>query len=204
MLKIEYVPLSELKEWPTNPKEHDLGELHLSVSRFGFVTPFVLDDRTGSLAEGAGRMQTLLQKKHNGEKPPKNVTIKDGEWLVPVVTGNEFNSDTELESFIIAANQLTFAGGWDEFKLVDLLQKIVDERGDEGLSGVGFDTDDLDAMLRRLDPLPQDDFVDSESYGDISANFEISFIVHGPDERDQVVEELKSRGYDVQVRLARE
>lgn len=48
-LRIEYVPLGDLKRWPRNPKEHDLGTIGASLRRFGMVETPVLDERTGRL-----------------------------------------------------------------------------------------------------------------------------------------------------------
>ena len=35
-MRIEYMPLAELKANPRNPKSHDVGAIQASVGRFGF------------------------------------------------------------------------------------------------------------------------------------------------------------------------
>jgi len=41
-LRIEYMKLSDLKVFPKNPKDHDIGQLHTSMDRFGFAAPMIL------------------------------------------------------------------------------------------------------------------------------------------------------------------
>jgi ParB-like chromosome segregation protein Spo0J len=153
-LRIEYVSLSELVErkHSRNPKDHDIGAISRSVNRFGFTAPVILDERTGYLAAGHGRIDTLAQLKAQGKQPPANVkTDKAGEWLVPVVRGHGFNSDEEVEAYLVADNRLTSLGGWNEPELVALLQDLAAE--DEALLEVtGYDGDDLEQLLFELNP----------------------------------------------------
>jgi hypothetical protein len=53
--------------------------------------------------------------KAQGNEAPANVqTNAAGEWLVPVVRGVAFNSDAEIEAYLVADNRLTILGGWNE------------------------------------------------------------------------------------------
>ena len=97
VLRIEYTPLADLKRHPRNPKDHDIGAISRSVNRFGFTAPVIIDERTGYLAAGHGRIDTLAQLKAQGKDAPANVQTDHGEWLVPVVRGVAFNSDAEIE-----------------------------------------------------------------------------------------------------------
>lgn len=145
---IEYVPLSELRRWPRNPKGHDLGALHESYDRFGYVMPMLLDERTGRLAVGNGRLDALQQRKAAGKEAPGGIRASDGMWSVPVVRGVSFETDAEMDAYVIADNRLTETGGWDEPALASILADLAVE--EEGLRGVGFDKDDLDALLASL------------------------------------------------------
>lgn len=156
-LRIEYLPLSELQRHPKNPKAHDLGALHTSVNRFGYVTPVLIDERTGYLVAGHGRLDALAQLKAQGKQPPARIVARNGDWLVPVVRGVEFASDAAVEAYLVADNRLTELGGWDEPELVALLQDLAAE--DEALlEATGYDGDDLQAMIDELTPpdAPQD------------------------------------------------
>ena len=81
-LRIEYVPLSDLKQWERNPKDHDLGELGISLARFGFVMPILVDERTQTIAAGHGRLDALIQRKAGGDEPPARVRLENGDWEV--------------------------------------------------------------------------------------------------------------------------
>jgi hypothetical protein len=156
ILHIEYVALADLKRHPRNPKDHDIGAISGSVNRWGFAEPVVIDERTGYLAAGHGRIDTLAQLKAQGGEPPVNVQLADfdGDWLIPVVRGNTFNSDSELEAFLVAANRLTILGGWNEPELASLLQDLA-AQDTALLEATGYDADDLQALLDELTP-PED------------------------------------------------
>jgi DNA modification methylase len=151
ILRIEYVALADLKRHPRNPKDHDIGAISGSVNRWGFAEPVVIDERTGYLAAGHGRIDTLAQLKARGGEPPVNVQLADfdGDWLIPVVRGNTFNSDSELEAFLVAANRLTILGGWNEPELAGLLQDLA-AQDTALLEATGYDADDLQALLDEL------------------------------------------------------
>jgi len=145
-LRLEYIRLDELAEmrWERNPKEHDLGLLHASIARFGFRSPVIVNDATGTILAGHGRVDALLQRMAAGEPLPAGCKLaEDGGWLVPAVRGNELPSE-EAEAYSIADNRSTELGGWDEGKLAEILKGLV-EAG--GLDGVGYDENDLDALL---------------------------------------------------------
>lgn len=152
MLTIEYVPLDDLKAHPRNPKDHDIGAISKSVKRFGYVAPVIVDERSGYLVAGHGRIDTLAQLRQQGKQPPANVQVSAlGEWLVPVVRGVSFNSDSEVEAYLVADNRLTIMGGWNEPELASLLQDLA--REDQALlEATGYDADDLQALLDDLTP----------------------------------------------------
>ena len=153
--RIEYVSLAELRRWPRNPKGHDLGALHASYDRFGYVMPMLLDERTGRLAVGHGRLDALQQRKVAGGEAPGGIRASDGTWSVPVVRGVSFEDDAEMDAYIVADNRLTELGGWDEARLAAMLADLA--AGEDGLRGVGFDEDDLDALLASMLPEPEPD-----------------------------------------------
>lgn len=147
-LRVEYVPLTELRRWPRNPKRHDLGSLHSSVSRFGFVNPILINEASGLILAGHGRLDTLQQRKAAGESPPGNVRKNGNDWLIPVVRGVEL-TDEEAEAYSVADNRLVELGGWDDQVLSEVLADLA---AGPGLDGVGFDEEDLDALLAELAP----------------------------------------------------
>lgn len=151
-IRTVYEPIDEQRPHPRNPKDHDLGAIIRSINRFGYVTPIVVDERTGLIVAGHGRVQALAAIKADGQDPPANVmTDEQGRWCIPIIRGISFNSDAELDAFLIADNQTSALGGWNEPELAALLQSLHEQ--DVALMEVtGFDADDLQAMLDELTP----------------------------------------------------
>jgi len=148
-IQVKYMPLSEIVGADINPKDHDIGQIYQSIKRFGFTQPIMMNENTGKLLAGHGRLQTLQQMKQGGEKIPNRIKEKDGEWLVPVLKGISFEDDMEAQAYLIADNRLTELGGWNTGELVDTLQELVE--GGFSLDGVGYDFDDLETMVTQIE-----------------------------------------------------
>lgn len=153
---LEYLPLASLKGAEKNPKRHADAELSASINRFGFAEPIVLDERTGRLVSGHGRVNALRARHEAGEEPPEGVELsltdpKGPVWMVPVVRGWSSKDDREADAFLLAANQLTIAGGWDDSSLAEVLETL---QIDGGLEGLGFSDEDLKRILDDAQPLP--------------------------------------------------
>lgn len=149
-LEIEYVRLDRVKMPLRNPKGHSIGGISDSFGRFGYVSPAIMNERTGRLVAGKGRYDTLVSRKMNGMPPPERIKVdEDGMWLMPVVKV-EFASDAEAEAYLLADNRLTELGGMeDEPMLLDMLTDLAAE-GEEMLRGIGYDGEDIDELWRRL------------------------------------------------------
>lgn len=142
---IEYVSLKKLRADPRNPKAHAGEAIEHSVGRFGFVEPIVVDERTGYIASGHGRVETLTRMRVDKKAAPSGVRVTSkGDWLVPVVKGWGSKTDAEAGAALIAFNRTTELGGWVDEALLDLLQEIDDA------DGLGFGEDalaDLEASV---------------------------------------------------------
>ena len=146
-IRVEYVALSEIVGADVNPKDHDIGQIYQSMKRFGFTSPIMMNEKTGKLLAGHGRLETLAMFKKGGDTPPERIRVReeDGEWLVPVLRGINFDSDVEAQAYLLADNRLTELGGWHTDELVMSLQGILQEGGD--LEGVGWDLDDVEDLI---------------------------------------------------------
>ena len=151
MPRIEIMRLSEIARWPRNPKQHDIPELQGSLVRFGAVDPPLVDEGTGRLVKGHGRLDAMLAAKAAGQAPPKRIALAaDGEWLVPVIRGIRFSAASEAEGYVVADNQHGRRAGWID----DLLAQILADQQKAGtLDGLGFDVAEVDAHMRLLDGL---------------------------------------------------
>ena len=124
-IQVEYIPLADIVEADINPKDHDIGQIYQSIKRFGFTQPIMMNENTGKLLAGHGRLQTLQQMKQGGEKVPARIKKKtdNGQFLflkvLPLKTA-------EAQAYLIADNRLTELGGWNTGELVDTLQELVE------------------------------------------------------------------------------
>lgn len=142
--RLEYMALSALQKADKNPKKHLDKEIGQSIGRFGYVEPIALDERTMKLVAGHGRLHSLKARLEAGEDPPDGVQLQDGEWMVPVYRGWASRSDTEAEAYLLASNQLTIGGGWDNGALAEMLKGLAEQKA---LEGVGFGDADLSKLL---------------------------------------------------------
>lgn len=150
LLKIEYVRLDGIKMPLRNPKGHSLQEIGDSIGRFGYISPAVVNERTGRLVAGKGRYDALVGRKVSGKRVPARIKVaEDGMWMMPVIKV-DFETDAEAEAYLIADNRLTELGGMeDEPMLLDMLTDLATE-GEEMLKGIGYDGEDIDELWRRL------------------------------------------------------
>ena len=169
-LRIQYEDLDDIVGADNNPKDHDLGVLYQSMQRFGFTNPIIMNESTGKLLAGHGRLQTLQMMKDNGEKAPDRIQVqKDIEddriefWYVPVLYGISMSNVAEAQAYLIADNRLTELGGWKPVDLMDSLTDILEETGK--LDGTGYDLDDIETILGDMER-------DLDVNDDITANLD--------------------------------
>ncbi|HEX2864219.1 MAG TPA: hypothetical protein VHN99_06600 [Deinococcales bacterium] len=204
--RLELMPLSALQGAPSNPKEHDIGALCVSLRRFGFVAPALLDEATGRLVAGHGRVAALEALRDSGEPAPDRVhTLPDGDWAIPVVRGLSFKTPEEAAAYLIADNRLTQLGGWDDAALLALLQDVNDTPG--GLDGTGYDGNDLQGLFDLLegrppsepDRPPPDAPPAPPEEPKRPATYAVLVPCKDEEEMQRVSEELRGLGYDVQT-----
>lgn len=157
----EYVPLDEVLRAPRNPKRHATEDLSASIARFGFVEAPTIDERTGRLVAGHGRLDELAARRRAGSPPPEGVDVDDdGAWLVPVQRGWSSADEAEAEAYVVTSNRLVEKGGWDLADLLDIVGRA------PNLDGVGFSRDDLadlqDRLARENPPAPRADPDDAD------------------------------------------
>lgn len=147
--RIEYVALSKIQGAARNPKQHAEKDIEASVGRFGFVETPVLDERTGRLVAGHGRVKVLNALKASNRAAPKGIRVDGDDWYVPVERGWASTNDSEAEAYLVASNRLTENGGWDDAGLGALLKDLRDS-SEDALAGVGFSDKDVDKLLNQL------------------------------------------------------
>lgn len=120
-LSIEYIPLHELRKLERNPKLHS-PEIEKSYERYGYVDPVIIDEGSGKLVAGHGRIERLEIMQDEGKNPPERIEVDStGAWMVPVIRGVKFDSLDQAEEYGVTSNALVIAGGFDDAELEALI-----------------------------------------------------------------------------------
>lgn len=160
--RVEYVPLDEVQGNPQNAKLHATEGIVEAMTRFGVIDLPVIDERTGLLVSGHGRVEAIRAAEEAGEDPPEGVRVDFGTWMVPVERGWYSADDDEALAAGIGLNAWVEKGGWDRPKLVDLLdEQSPNDMG--GFYGLGFSETDREDLRRSL--LPQGYNPESDGHG---------------------------------------
>jgi DNA modification methylase len=145
-LRIDYLPLTDLltRKSPDNAKLHDLIQMAYSFGKFGFVAPAGIDETTGLLLWGHGRLDELYELKESGAKPPGRIEIEGDEWLVPTVRGIRLGK--KLGPLYRMADNAIGEGLWDKDKLAQTIIAAVGDQLEE-LQGTGIEPDYASALI---------------------------------------------------------
>ena len=135
-MKIEQRPIEALIPYINNSRKHSdeqVAQIAASIKEFGWTNPILVDGTNGIIA-GHGRL--LAARKLGMDK-------------VPVIELAHL-SDTQKKALIIADNKLALNADWDtELLTIELNELIAD---DFALDILGFDKDELDALLNVIEP----------------------------------------------------
>jgi len=133
-LHIKRVPIESLHLDPANARVHpdeNLDAIEASLCRFGQAEPLVVQARTGRVIGGNGRL----------------VVMKKLGWTECDVVELDID-DLTATGLGIALNRSAETAAWDEATLVKLLQEL---KAEDAIEGVGFDDEDIDALLAQLE-----------------------------------------------------
>jgi DNA modification methylase len=127
----EMVELDKLRPHPKNPRQGDVGAIHISIEANGFYGSVIAQKSTGHII--AGNHRYLAAKHANAEAIP--VTWVDV-------------SDEEAVRILLADNRTNDLATYNDDALAELLEDLMRETG--SVEGTGYDADDLDDLLREL------------------------------------------------------
>lgn len=132
--KIEWQSVEKLIPYAKNARTHSdeqVAQIAGSIKEFGFNNP-VLVDKDNSIIAGHGRVMAAR---------------KLGMDKVPVVILDHL-TESQRKAYILADNRIALNSGWDSSMLSVELQDLKD---DIDLSLLGFDLDELDALLNPVE-----------------------------------------------------
>src|SRR3954469_10767217 len=149
---IDYIPLDDIKFAARNPKGHDITGIGGSIDTHGMGELPLVDERTGQLVAGHGRIEALRARHKAGGAPPDGLTVRDdGMWLAPVVRGWSSKSDPAAESYLIGSNQWTVIGGWDDLDELGRMLSALADTDAALLAATGYTEDDIAKLLGTID-----------------------------------------------------
>lgn len=131
-LKVIYKTTDELVLYAMNARVHSDHQVELigkSIQEFGFVNPVLIDGKNTIIA-GHGRLMAA-----------HTIGMKE----VPVII-LDYLSDRQRRALVLADNEIASKASWDMEKLSAELSALADDNYD--LSVIGFDEQELDALLR--------------------------------------------------------
>ena len=141
MLKIEYLAISELKEYERNVKIHSkkqVNKLIASIKQFGMVNPILIDNNNTIIA-GHGRLQALE---------------KIGYTKIPVIR-IEHLSETEIKAYRLADNKIADDASYDQELLkIELEDIMLDELREEVKQKTGKDLSVFDLICHVTFDMP--------------------------------------------------
>lgn len=144
-LRTKQIPIDDLTPHPENVNEGDVGAITQSLEYHGQYRAIVVSEKSGHIL--AGNHTWMAAKALGWDK----ITVH----LIPDLTPEQ-----ELR-IMVADNRYAQLATMDRVGLGELLKGLTDT--EDGLQGVGYDGDDLDALL--ADVWPDTAYTESESGG---------------------------------------
>lgn len=135
-MKIEQRPIEALIPYINNSRKHSdeqVAQIAASIKEFGWTNPILVDGSNGLIA-GHGRL--LAARKLGMDK-------------VPTIELSHL-SEIQKKALIIADNKLALNSDWDNELLMLELKEL--DNTDFDLSVLGFDQDELNALLNPIEP----------------------------------------------------
>lgn len=132
------VEIDKIKPYENNARLHSsiqINQIMQSIKEFGFTNPLIIDTEYNLIA-GHGRLEALKQL--------NKIDFKDKPILqVPCIQVKDL-SDTQKRALCLADNQIALNSTWDNEKLQDELEKLVNENFN--FDCIGFDDSVFDSL----------------------------------------------------------
>lgn len=135
-IAVTYLPLSELKPDPRNPRRHSpaqIRQIAKSIETFGFNVPILVDAGLKVIA-GHGRLLGAQ---------------KLGLSVVPTIQLDHLTA-VQSRAFRIADNRLTENSAWDDRLLAEQLKELSELELDFSLEATGFAMGEIDLRIEGL------------------------------------------------------
>lgn len=211
---LDYMRLDEIQKAESNAKRHAKKNIQSSITRLGAGEPPMLDERTGRLVAGHGRLDAYVAlrkagrpKDHDGPWPPRGVKVDDdGMWKIAVIRGWRSEDDHHAEAYLLASNNLTTKGGWDDAELAEALEGLRDFDPTLMSDVTGFVEADLQDLLNSLsgidegdDELGSGDALEPSDEDKYTSQYGVIVECSNAGEQEDTYDALRALGYQVRV-----
>ena len=142
-LRVELRPITQLKPYSHNARTHSkkqISQIAESIKAFGFVNPVLIDEDDYIIA-GHGRVKAAML-----------LNLAE----VPTIRLKHL-TESERRAYILADNRLAELAGWDDEILAIELQHLLDFDLEFNISVIGFETPEIDMLIRGLETEPNAD-----------------------------------------------
>jgi len=158
------VEIDSVRPFPGNARDGDIGQLTVSLAENGQYRPIVVNIREGTQY---GDMAILA-----GNHTWQAARVLGWDRIAATFVNVD---DMHAKRINVVDNRSNDLATYDDQALADILTGIIAEVGPIGLDGTGFDTDDLDDIIRMIDGPPDlDDLADNyDDDGDPDANYAV-------------------------------
>jgi len=144
-----HIPLDDVLPALTNSKNHATEIIAAGIDAHGLIEIPAVDERTGRLISGHGRLADALARRDAGQPPPDGIDIDaEGRWLLPVERGWRSENDEQARAAGIVLNRSTIAGGFDNAELYAELDKLDD------VAAAGYTDEEVTALFAEVSGFP--------------------------------------------------
>lgn len=147
-LKVEYIPINELKEYENNAKIHteeQVEQIKKSIQEFGMNDPIGIWGKDNLIVEGHGRLMACKEL---------------GMTEVPIIRLDNL-TDEQRKAYTLVHNQTTMNTGFD----LDILNEEL-ENIEIDMSEYGFDDIKIDDIEEDTQTISDNKELDLEEYND--------------------------------------
>lgn len=185
------VDINAIKPYENNARLYSsiqINQIMQSIKEFGFTNPLIIDTEYNLIA-GHGRLEALKQL--------NKIDFKDKPILqVPCIQVKDL-SDTQKRALCLADNQIALNSTWDNEKLQDELEKLINENFN--FDCLGFD-DSVFNNLNIDNALSDDKANDNKVYDKhLEEKFTLCIECNNESELQKLYDNFKSKGYKCKI-----
>lgn len=175
MQELENWSIDRFIEYARNPRKNDhaVDRIASAINEFGFKVPIIAKS-DGSVVDGHLRLKAAKKLKLD---------------TLPVLLADDL-TDAQIKAFRLSINKMAEIAEWDDELLALELEELQDLDFDMGL--IGFDQDELDAMLNS-------EVVDSLKEEEYFEIFNVLVKCENEQEQYKIYQKLVSDGMECQV-----